>query len=84
MGEEKISLYSSMTLSIYCCYAEEPYLEAMATTLFFPWWRIIRKTNFLVLEMILLHFYVVIKEMAIGRATSSIMYNLLAKVIITE
>ena len=34
--------------------------------------------------MILLHCFVVIKEMAVGRATSSILYNLLAKIIITE
>jgi len=84
MAEEKIFLYSSMTLSIFCCCVEEPYLEAMGTTLFFPWGRIIRKTNFLVWEMILLHCFAVIKDMVVGGATFSITYNLLAKVIVTK
>ena len=84
VGEAKISLYSSMTLSIYCCCAEEPCLEAATKTFFMPWGWIIRKTNLLVWEILLLQCFVVIKEMAVGRAISSILYNLLAKVIITE
>lgn len=34
--------------------------------------------------MIILHFFVVNKEMAVGKATSGILYNLLPKVIITK
>lgn len=37
----------------------------------------------MVYEMILLHFFAVIKEMAVRGATYGILYNLLAKVIIT-
>jgi len=42
------------------------------------------KTNFMVCVMILPHFFPKIKEMAIGGPTSSILYNLLPKVIINE
>ena len=83
-GELKISSYYSMTLSICWCCAEEPSLEVVATIFFLPWGWIIRKTNFMVREMILLHLFAVIKEMEIGGATSGILYNLLAEVIITE
>ena len=66
MGEVKMSLYSSTTLSIYCCRAEEPCLEAVAIIFFLPWGRIVRKTNFPIWEMVLLHYFVVIKEIMIG------------------
>jgi uncharacterized membrane protein YfbV (UPF0208 family) len=75
--------YSSMTLSICCCRAEGPYLEVMTTVLFFPSGRIIKKTNFLVLAMSLLHCFAITKEMAIGGTISCILYILLPKVIIT-
>ena len=39
--------------------------------------------NFLVWEMILLPFLVVIKEVAVGGATSGILYNELSKEIMT-
>jgi len=84
MGEARISLYSYRTLSIYCCCEEQPCLEVVATTFFFPWGKIIRKINFLVWEVILLHGFPLIKEMAVGGATYGILYNLLAKVIIIE
>ena len=60
-GEVKMSLYSSMTLSICYYCAEEPCLEFVATIFFLSWGWIIRKTNFLVCEMILLHFFAEIK-----------------------
>ena len=59
-------------------------MEAVATIFFFLYGRIIRKINFLVLEIILLHFFVVIKEMVVGGATFDSLYNLSPKVIITE
>ena len=43
-----------------------------------------KEKKFLVWEIILLHFFVVIKEMAVGGAISGILYNLLAKLIIIE
>jgi len=84
VGEVEMSLYSSMTLSIYCCCVEEPCLESVVTTFFLPWERIIRKAKFLVWEMILVHCFAVIKEMVVGEATLGILYNLLAKVIIID
>jgi hypothetical protein len=82
-GEVNMSSYSSMTLSIYCFHAAGPCLEVMATVFLFPSGRIIRKTNFLVLEMSLLHCFAVTKKMVVGGAISGILYNLLQKVIIT-
>ena len=83
MGEVKISLYTSTTLSICCFRVEEPWLEVMATVFFLPWGRIIRKTSFLVWEMSLLHFFAVTKEIVGGSGTSGILYNLFPKVTIT-
>jgi len=79
-----MSLYSSTTLSICSCQAEGPCLEVVATVFFFPLGRIIRKTNFPVLEMSLLHCFVVIKEMVVGGDTSCILYKLFPKVTITS
>ena len=84
MGEVNMSLHSSTTSSIFCCRAEEPYLEVVATVFFLPWGRIIRKMNFLVWEMSLLHCFVVTKEIATGGGTSGILYNLFPKVTITS
>ena len=83
MGEVKMSSYSSTTLSICCCHAEEPCLEVVATLFFLPWGRIIRKKKFLVLEMSLLHCFAVTKEIVGGSGTSGILYNLFPKVTIT-
>ena len=63
MGEVKISPYSSTIFSICFCRVEEPCLEVMATVFFLPWGQIIRKINFLVWEMSLLHCFIVTKEM---------------------
>ena len=82
MGEVKMSLCSSTTLSICCCRAEDPCLEVVVIVFLLPWGRIIRKTNFPVLEMSFLHCFVVTKEMEVGGSTSGIMYNLLPKVAI--
>ena len=79
-----MSSYSSMNLSICCCRAEGPYLEVMTTVLFFPSGRIIKKTNFLVLAMSLLHCFAITKEMAVGGGIFGILYSLLPKVIITS
>ena len=84
MGEEKISLYSSTTLSICFFRVGEPCLEAMTKIFFFPYARIVMKKKFLVWEKILLHCFAVLKEMAEGDTTSSVLYNLFPKVIITE
>jgi uncharacterized membrane protein YfbV (UPF0208 family) len=54
----------------------------MATVFLFPSGRIIRKTNFLVLEMSLLHCFAITKEMVVGGAISGILYNLFPKVTI--
>ena len=78
-----MSTYSSMTLSICCCRVEDPCLEVVATILFFPWGRIIRKKNFPVFEMSLLHCFIVTKEIAADNGTYGIMYNLFPKVTIT-
>ena len=75
-----MSSYYSMTLYICCCRVEEPYLEVMATVFFLSWGQIIKKTNFLVLEMSLLHCYAITKEIDGGGGTSGILYNLLPKV----
>ena len=58
-------------------------MEVVATVFFLPRGWIIKKTNFLVLDMSLLHCFVVTKEIAIGGGTFVILYNLLPKVIIT-
>ena len=73
----------STTLSICCCHAEEPCLEVVAIVFFFPWGRIIRKKNFFVWEMSLLHCFAVTKEIVRGSGTSGILYNLFPKVTIT-
>ena len=83
MGEVKISQYSSMTLSIFFCHVRETNIEVMAKVFFLPCGWIIRKTNFPVLEMSLLNFFVVTKEIAAGSGTSGILYNLFPKVTIT-
>ena len=82
MGEVKMSPYSSTTLSIFCCRAEEPFLEVMAIVFFLSWERIIRKKKFLVWEMSLLHCFVVTKEIVGGGGTSGILYKLFPKVTI--
>lgn len=84
LGEEKIPMYSSMILStcFYC--VVEPFLGAMDVAMIFSliWEWIKNKTNFLVWEMILLNCLAEIKEMVVGWATSSVLYNLSPKVII--
>ena len=82
-GEVEMPSYSSTTLSICSCRAEGSCLEVMATVFFFPCGHIIKKTNFPVLEMSLLHFFAITKEMVVGGATSTILYNLSPKVTIT-
>ena len=83
MGQVKMSQYSSTTLSICCWCVEEPCLQVVATVFFFPWGWIIRKTNFLVWEMSLLHCFAVTKEIVVGDGAFSILYNLVPKVTIT-
>ena len=85
VGEGKMVLYYFMIVSLYCCCVEEPFMSVMDVATIFPflWERTIQKMNFLVWEMSLLHFLVVIKEVAVGGATSSILYNELPKEIIT-
>ena len=78
-----MSWYSSMTLSICCCCVEGPYLEVVETIFFLPWGRIIKETNFLFLEMSLLHCFAVTKEIVVGGGTSGILYKLFPNVIIT-
>ena len=78
VGEEKLFLCSVMTLSICCyCCVDEPFAGVMDVVTIFPllWERTIYKMNFLVWEMSLLPFLAVIKEVAIGGDTSSILYN---------
>ena len=82
MSEEKMSSYSSMTLSIYCSCAGEPCFEVVATIFFFPYGRVVRKINFLVWETILLRCFALVKEMTGGGTTFDILYNLFPKVII--
>jgi hypothetical protein len=62
---------------------EEPCLEVLATVFFLPSERIIKKTNFPVLEINLQHCFAITKEIAAGDGTSGIMYNLFPKVTIT-
>ena len=57
-------------------------MEVVAIVFFFPWGQIIRKTNFLVWEMSLLHCFAVTKEIVGGDGTSGILYNLFPKVTI--
>ena len=56
---------------------EEPFPRAMDLAMIFPllWERTTKKINFLVWLMNLLHFLEEIKEMAVGGATSGIMYH---------
>ena len=81
MSEEKIFLYSSMTLSICCSCSGEPFFEVVATVLFFPYERVVRKINLLVWETMLLHCFAVFKDMTGGGSTSGIVYKLFPKVI---
>ena len=83
MGEEKMSLYSAMNLSICFFRAGESCFEAMAIILFFPCGRIVMKINFLVWETILLCYFAVMKEMVGGGTTSGILYNLFPELIKT-
>ena len=83
MSEEKLSSYSSMTLSICCSRQREPCFEVVATIFFFPCERVVRKMNFLVWETILLHCFAVVKEMTGDDTTSGVLYKLFPKVIIT-
>ena len=83
MGEVKMSPYSSTTLSICCFHAKDPCLEVVATVFFLHWGRVIKKTNFLVWEMSLLHYFAVTKEIVGGGGTFGILYNLFPKVTIT-
>lgn len=64
---------------------EEPFLRAMDVAMIFPLLseKIKKKTNFPIWEMILMHFLAYIKEMLVGGSTSSILNNLLPKVILT-
>ena len=75
-----------MTISLFycCCCVEEPFAGVMDVVTIFPllWERIRQKMNFLVWEMSLLPFLVEIKEVAVGGATSGILYNELPKEII--
>ena len=83
MSEEKLSSYSSITLSICCNRAREPYFEVVATIFFFPYEQFVRKMNFLVWETILLRCFAVVKEMTGGGTTFGILYKLFPKLIIT-
>ena len=83
MGEEKMSSYSPMPFSVCCCCSGEPCFKVVATIFFFPYGRMVMQINFLVWETILLHCFAVVKEMAGGDTTSSILYKLFPKVIIT-
>ena len=78
-----MSHYSSMTLSICFCCAEGPYLEVVAMILFLPCGWIIKKTNFPVVEMSLLHCFAITKEIAAGGGTSGTLYKLFPNIIIT-
>ena len=79
-----MSPYSSTTLSICCCRAEEPCLEVVATVFFLPSGQIVKKINFLVWEMSLLHFFAVTKEIMGGSGISGILYKVFPKVTIIE
>ena len=58
-------------------------MKVMTTVFFFPWGRIIKKKNFLVWEMSLMHCFAITKEIVGGGGTSGILYKLFPKVIIT-
>ena len=60
-------------------------MGVMDVATIFPllWEQTRQKINFLVLEMSLLPFLAVIKEVVVGGVTSGILYNELPKVIIT-
>ena len=86
MGEEKLFLCSVMIVSLCCCcYVEEPFVGVMDVAMIFPllWERTRKKMNFLFWEVSLLPFLAVIKEVAVGGATSGILYNELLKEIMT-
>ena len=75
-------LCSIMTVSLcYCCCVEKPFAGVMDVATIFPllWERTRKKINFLVCDMSLLPFLVVIKEVEIGGAIFSILYNELFK-----
>ena len=64
---------------------EEPLAGVMDVAMIFPllWEWTKQEINFLVYDMSLLPFLVVIKEVAVGGATSGILYNELSKEIMT-
>ena len=79
-------LCSFMTVSLRCCcYVKEPFAGVIDVVMIFPllWERTRQKMNLLVSEMSLPPFLAVIKEVAVGGATSGILYNELHKEIIT-
>jgi hypothetical protein len=80
-----MSLYYS-TIPSTCCYCKErccvEVTDVVATFRLLSE-HITKKMNFSVFEMTLLHFLAEIKEIAVGSATSRILYNCLPKVIIT-
>jgi len=55
---------------------------AMISLLLWEWTR--KEINFLVSEMFLLKFLIVVKELVVGGATSDILYNILPKEIMIE
>jgi len=59
------------------------YLEVMATEFLFPWLCVIKKTNFPVFEMSLLHYFTVTREMVASGTTFGILCNLFPNVTIT-
>jgi len=84
MGEEKMSMYLSTTLSTYFYYVGEPFLRVMDVAMIFPllWEWMRKKRNFPIWEIILLHCLAEIKEMMVSGATYGILYNLLTREII--
>ena len=76
--------FMTVSLCYYGC-VEEPFVGVMDVVTIFPflWERTREKINFLVCEMSLLPFMAVIKEVAVGGATSGILYNELVKEVMT-
>jgi len=56
----------------------------LATILFFPYERYVRKIYFLIQETILLRCFAIVKEMEGGGTTYGILYKLIPKVIASE
>lgn len=76
VGEAKISLYSSTTLSIcfYCVEISRTKVVAVVVTTFrSPSDRIIKRNNLPVWEITFLHYFAKIKETALVRTHSSIL-----------